>query len=1068
MSAGTVIFLFSELVGSAAEDLRRRHYRLLREALAAGNGRDLRPLGDGVLAVFEDASEALDAAVAVQRAAGRELSLRVGLNAGEPIRTEEDYFATAVDVARRLCDRAESGQIVLSTAVRNAAGPEAEVPLRELPPLAVPGLDSPVEASELVWRAPAAGPPALPPPLRADEEDRFVGREVEFARLEAVLEACGTERRRRLVMLAGEPGIGKTRLAAELARIARDGGATVLFGRCHEEGLLPYQPFVDALRQYVAACPDAELRARLGDSGGELKRLVPALEERLPDLPEPVAGDPEGDRFRLFEAFSSVLARAAHGPPAVLVLDDLQWADRPTLLLLGHIVRSPEESPLLILGTYRETELGHRHPLGTTLVDLRQEQLVERIRLKGLRDRDVELLIRDFIGREPPPDLATTVHEETQGNPFFVGEVLRHMAESGAEDLREVGIPEEVKDAIGRRLARLGETTAQVLTLASVIGRQFELGVLEALQEVPGEELLVALEEAVRVRIIEEEPGAFGRYRFAHTLTRDTLYEGLTTTRRLLLHRRIAAVLEKLYGDDPEPHLTELAHQFLEAAPAGDADKAVAYAVAAGERATRQLAHEEAAAHYERALQVLELRALDEVKRCDLMLALGEAQMKTSDVGEARETLQQAVGLARALGSPDRLARVALAFPWWPQAGVVDELLVGLLEEAIDALGDVDSALRARLLARLSMEIWYAGTPERQAAISSEALELARRIGDRATLAAVLSARRYALWGPDTLEERQAVALELVEVAQETGHTEMTLQGHGWRIVDLLEVGDIAAVDAEIEAYSELAQALRRPLYLWWSRMFRTMRALLDGRFADAERQVQELAQLGMRTHDTAVSQIVGTHLFALRSEVGGLAELEPGVLAFTAEYPLVPVWRVALAYLYSETARPREAQEQLDRLASDDFRGIPRDAHWALAMTLLAQVCATLGDAVRARSLYDRLLPASGRNVVHARSVLCLGSADYSLGVLAATMSRWEDAERHFEEALAMNTKLGARPMAAHVLYDHARMLLARDAPGDGGRAAELLRATSDTADELGMAVVSRKARDLAVGLPG
>ena len=1067
MTAGSVTYLFSDLAGLAGEGVRRSHYRLFRDAIASGDGPEIRLLGDGVLAVFEEASEALGAAVAVQRAADRKLALRVGLNIGEPIRTDEDYYATAIDVARRLCARADSGEVVASAEVREAAGSESPVPFRELSPLTVPGVERPVAACEVVWRPYAPEPPELPPSLRVDAEGGFVGREQEVAHLEAVLEQCRAGQR-RLVMLAGEPGIGKTRLAAEIARLAHRSGATVLFGRCHEEALLPYQPFVEALRQYVAACSDAELRARLGEGGGELGRLVPALADRFPDLPEPVAGDPEGERFRLFEAFVSLLAGAARPQHAVLVLDDLHWGDRPTLLLLAHIVRAPEESRLLILGTYRETELGQRHALGATVVDLRQEQLVERIRLNGLGESDVEALIRDFTGRGSVADLAHAVHEETEGNPFFVGEVLRHMAESGADDLREIGIPEEVRDAIARRLARLSETTSRMLPLASVIGRRFELAVLEALEEVPAEELPLALEEAVRVRIVEEDPGSFGRYRFAHALIRDTLYDGLTSTRRLLLHRRIAAVLEDLYGDDPEPHLAELAYHFLQAAPAGDVDKAVAYAVAAAQRATLQLAHEEAAAQYERALQVVELGEPDDVRRCDLMLALGEAQMKTSDVAEARETLRQAAEIARGVGSSDRLARAALAFPWWPQAGVVDWLLVGLLEEAIEAADERDTLLRVRLLARLSMEIWYAATPERQAAISREALELARRIGDRPTLAAVLSARRYALWGPETLEERQAVALELLEIAAETGQTEMTLQGHGWRIGDLLETGDIAAVDAEIEAYRELAQALRRPLYIWWVQMYRTMRALLDGRLADAERQIQELAELGQRTGDPAVAEIVRTHLFALRADIGGLAELEPVVQAFTAENPSMPAWRVSLAYLYSDTGRLDDAREHFEMLAPDDFRVIPRDPRWMMAMTLLSVVCASLGDAARARSLYDHLLPAAGRNVVVTRAVLCLGSADYPLGVLAATMSRWEDAERHFEDALAMNTKIGARPWIARVQCDHGRMLLARDAPGDRERAAELLRAASETADEIGMAVVSRRARDLAVGLRG
>jgi class 3 adenylate cyclase/pimeloyl-ACP methyl ester carboxylesterase len=578
---GTVTFLFTDLERSTeilqklgddeAQVLWRTHFGLLRTAVAARGGEEVKNLGDGLMVVFASALDALACAVAMQQAVHRHnqqqeerhrLQVRVGLHVGEPIREEDDYFGMPVVVAKRLCDGAQGGQILASDLVRRLVGSRGGHTFRDLGPLSLKGVAEPLSAYEVVWEPAAeelAAPPApqvegpvaplpLPPLLASGERTTFVGRDRELERLRHHWERVRTGKR-QLVLLTGEPGIGKTRLAAEFAVAAHAEGATVLFGRSDEAAALPYQPFVEALRHYVAACPPNELRARLGATATELTGLVPELAQRLPDLPMvPPPDESERERYRLYEAFATFLAETSRASPTVLVLDDLHLADRSTLLLLKHIVRSPGQSPLLLLGTYRETEIARTHPLAEILADLRRDRPFERVSLQGLDEGDVGALIGAWAGQEtPPPALIQAVHELTEGNPFFIEEVLRHLAETGVIYQRDGGwathltvdemrIPEGIREVIGQRLSRLSEECNSILTIASVIGREFSLDALERASDLSLDRLLDLLEEAVAAHVVAEVPHVVGRYSFSHTVIRETLYEELTTTRRVRLH----------------------------------------------------------------------------------------------------------------------------------------------------------------------------------------------------------------------------------------------------------------------------------------------------------------------------------------------------------------------------------------------------------------------------------------------------------------------------------------------------------------------------------------------------
>ncbi len=863
--------------------------------------------------------------------------------------------------------------------------------------------------------------------------------------------------RARISMLAGEAGIGKTRIAEELAGFSKGRGARVFWGRCHEGDWVPaYWPWRQIVRGHL------EKR----EAGRGAAKGKPLPKEIAPILLEPSSrrSDSSGKdtRFRVFEAMAGFLRQRASEAPLVLVLDDLHWADKSSLLLLRFLARELGETRIFVLGTYRD-ELGPGHPLREALADA----TFERIFLQGLGAADVQRFIEDSVGVSVPRRLAAGIHEQTGGNPFFVTELLGFLARErpgglGELEPSELAIPQSVRELIRRRLEPLDSDCHAVLSLASAIGVEFDTASLQRASGLVPERFMELLERAISVAIVQPVEGAIGRYAFSHALVRRTIYDMLTPLRRIEIHRRLGDALETLAAPHAGERAAELAYHFLEAAPGGGPDKAIAYAVRAGEHALARVAYEEAAGHYARALQALGFREPDERRRCELLVALGDAQMRAGDSVQAKNTLRQAGALAKELAAPDLLAEAALGFGWWVEPGRTDHLLVELLESAREALGEEDSALRARVLAHLAAELWYSGTSERRAKLSEEAVAVARRIGDKRALTHALSARHIALWGPENVEERLEVASEVVRLATDLEDTERALQGRVWQVVDSLELGDIQSTDVSIAVCARLAGELRQPGYLWWTTVFHGMRALLEGHFDRAEERIHEALAIGQRAQTENALQVFSTQMFLLRREQGRLAELEPAFKGMVEEYPDIPSWRCGLALLYAQVGREEEARKEFERLAKNDFRDLPKDLFWLIGVGLLAQVCTFLGDVPRAALLYQALLPYARRTIVVGRAVVCAGSAAEYLGLLASTMGRFDAAERHFTDALEMNASLGGRPFTAYTLYEYSRMLLARGRAGDRRKAAEVAERALDTARELGMGFLITKLTEL------
>ena len=929
------------------------------------------------------------------------------------------------------------------------------------PPRRGPSGGAPMRLTGSPWPAPLAA---------AADRGRLIGRgrELEFLD-DAWRDAAGGAR--ALVLLAGDAGIGKTRAAAEIAARAHADGAVVLYGRFDEETLAPYQPVVEMLRGWSSGAPLDALRERLGARAAELGILLPEFGPPPADhqAPSGLAGtDADARRFRFFDAVAALLGEIGAAAPLVLVFDDLHWADRPTLQLLRHLVRAPAPRRALFLGTYRAAELPSGHPLEELVGDLRREGTLRRLELEGLAEEEVAELVAALAAQPASPGFVRALHGETEGNPFFIEEVVRHVhdtqgALSEEVSLANAGVPDGVRAVIARRLRRLAADARQALTVAAVIGREFDFDVLEAVAPLDGDALVGALEEGVEARVVRET-GRVGRHAFTHALVRATLYDAVSQLRRARLHGRVGEAIVRLRAGDLDPHLPVLAHHFAHAAPVEQPERAIDYALAAARRADRLLAWEEAAQHYRAALRARDVAgATDDRVRTELLLSLGASEDRAGMEAEARGTFLAAVDAARRLGDPLLLGRAALGVAGqWSMLGRVDDERLRLLDEALAAMPREDSSLRARLLARLALELYYAGDPARRLELSEHAVASARRIGDPRTLAACLDARHYALWRPENVDERLAVAAELRRVAEQTGDPELELEGAGWTVVDLLELGDVQGADIQIAAASKLAEALHRPIWLWWTSLFRCVRAQIAGEFAEAERLAADTLAIGRHGQAENATHYYAQAMFNIRREQGRLDEVEGAVRGFIELYPALPAWRAALALLLVELGRPQEARVEFERLAEAGFGTLPRDANWLIAVTLLAEVCGALGDGARAGELYGLLEPYAGRNVIVGRAATCNGSASRVLGILASVRREWDVAERHFADALAMHARMGARPWTARTQVAYAEMLLARRRRGDRATARELLADAVLLADALGMVVLAERARAL------
>ena len=905
----------------------------------------------------------------------------------------------------------------------------------------------------------------------------LVGRELEMIELDAALDDA-LQGHTRIVLIAGEPGIGKTRLANEIGTHAAARGVEVLWGRCWEDaGAPPYWPWVQVLRPLLRAGHD-DVAQVLGSRLACVAQIVPELRTATPGADAIVSSevlDAPAARFSLFESVAEAVRQRAARVPVVMVFDDLHAADEASLQLLRFVSRELRDARLLLVGTYRDVEVQR---------DAERAELVSgiarsgnRLPLAGLKQEAVAQLLRRHLSAAPSSELVATVCQVTEGNPFFVDEVVRLLAARERErpsivlrpsDLR---IPHGVRDAIRERLQLLSPESREVARAAAAIGREFDAALVQRLCTTPLPQLLDRLGEAMAAGALEPAAGEVGRYRFSHTLIRDVLYEEIPAGSRPQLHQRIAAAMEQLGDSTSESYVGELAHHFLQAAAVGAADKAIAFAARAAENAAARMAYEDAAAHYRQGLQAIKYREpADAAARCELLLGLGAVQRAAASP-DTRPTFEAAAAVARdAMPTAterfaELLGRAALGFA---DHGlgipllVHDARIVELLEEALASLPESDSELRARLLGRLSMETAFAYDRARSDALSHEAVAMARRVGVAATLATTLSYRHFVLWrlGPsgDLLE----LTAEIIQLADKIGHKELALQGRSWRLVDLITNADWQGFDRELPAQTAAAEELRQPRYLWMTANMKAARALWRGEWEGAEALAQQSLALGQPTGDPTATTTPAAQMFILRREQGRLEELE-GVHRFFAErFADTPTPHSTLALLYAELDRRDEARRAFERVATDNFDRLQHEYRVGI-LPYLAEVCTYLGDAPRAGRLYELLAPYANRNVPFGAAV-GFGSGSSYLALLAATTQRWDLAEEHFEHAIEHNRQMQGLPWLARTQYAYASMLL-KGAPArsDVSKAEGLLDEARDIARKLNMARLTHQIEQLA-----
>ena len=923
---------------------------------------------------------------------------------------------------------------------------------------------------------PAAQSPVPLPTFLTDIGKIFVGRDGELERLNQLWkEAAAGER--RVAFLAGEPGVGKTRLAAELARRVHDEGATVLAGRCDEDLGVPYQPFVEALRHFADHAPDLE--QRLGRYGGELARLVPELGD-LSGLAAPIRSDPEMERYRLFDAVAAWLTATSSEEPLLLVLDDIQWAAKPTLLLLRHIVRVGD-GRILVLGTYRDTELTHDHPLVEVVADLRRQGGVDRVSLAGLDDAGVAALVEQAAGSaldEAGVALARAVYEETEGNPFFVREVLRHLVETGAVERQdgswitrrpvdELGIPEGVRDVIGRRLARLSSETNHALRVAAVVGPQFELGVVQAAGDLPEEALLAAVEEAAESRLVTEISAT--RFRFAHALVRTTLYESLTTARQVNLHRKTAEAIETIHASALDDYVPTLAHHWAKAsAPVTDATRAVEYARRAGDGALAQLANDEAARYYASGLDLLDASGVDpaDPRRLDLLIGRGEAERRAGDP-RYRETLLDAARLAAQLHDASALARAALGNTlghMWT-AFTVDKDRIEVLESAIEAVGEDDLKVRARLLATFGLELAWQPDPTRRVALSEEALRIVRGLDDAATLAHILLAREYTISDPSNVEERFDATNELLVIAERLGDPVLASRALSLRFKVAMERADVDEAERSLVRNEALVADLGQPALAYFALHHRAALAVLRGD-PDADEKLIAADELGQAIATpeilSAPKVFSWSRRYLLRVEQGRVDEVSDFIRGMLDRVPLQFFMRAVFGKIRLEAGEPGIANEALDDFVGAGFVHPRHSLAWLIFMVESAWSVARLGRKDCVPFLRSAMEPYADQIVIGAFAGWIGGSVSLYLGMLATTAGDYNQAEAEFAAAAVSHDRIRAPIWLARTRLEWARMLFARGEAADIQRAHELVLQARATAQEYSLIKLEQEAVEL------
>ena len=1081
-TVSTATILFSDMVAStamrvalgdaAANEVRRKHDSVLTSVIERHGGRLVKSLGDGLMASFTGSAEAVAAAIDMQREIDRgarrvaddsRIAIRIGLSAGDVTWEAGDCHGTPVVTAARLCDAADAGQVLCDELVRGLARGRIDLTFAFVGELDLKGLAAPVMGFDVPWAPASLEVAPLPGPLRpVPGESPYAGRPEERARLTELWKAAQADGG-SLVLIAGEPGIGKSRLVSELARGAHADGALVLLGRCDEHIPAPYAPGIELLRTLVGHAEEELLVDHVRRHGGVLRRLAPELDERVADVPAVPAVDADTERLLLFDAVVGLLVAAGRRAPVMLVIDDAHWADSGSVGLLRHLVsRVDDEAPILTLVTFRDTDIDRSHALSAALGDLHRAARAERISLKGLDRPGIRVMLEGTAGHDLDRDedlrFVDRLAEETEGNPFFISEVLRHMVETGilveeggrwvgTVSSDESGIPEGVRDVVGQRLSRFSAQINDLLRTAAVIGREFDLAPLARIVGRSEDEVVDDLDEAIAARLVNEVEDAIGRLSFEHALVRQTLLEELSTNKRIRLHRKIA---EELDGRSDTP-IDVLAHHYCEAAMAGVAERAVEVAREAARAASDAFSWDEAVRLLERAREALDAFADAEPGvECDLLTELAFVEHGRGGGDAARAAASRAARLAREIVDPVRLGDAGRAYQGdlgiWARPN--DEVGIAFLRDALDVLPAEEVQARARVSAGMAHSLLFA--PGSQALDAADAaIEAAERAGDDVALNTALVVRAWAVRGTLPVDARVAAAERSVDVAVQNGLRSDEMAAKYLLGGALIGLGDLDGAERTYAEASDFSGAMEG----WALVHYHAARAFAEGRFAEGE-------ELSRRAHELGFA--LGESNDALRMFQAGMAALALGDF---------------------DTARERLTRGGATSLGSvtpvdvvldifDDPSRVPRHLRqWAaqvepkapnllkiVAAVPLARAAFAVGEFAGLER-YASYLDGFGGEFLGSDSWLS-GANDWCRGLFAAVDGRLDDAVDLVTLGHEMHVDLGLHARVAESGLDLGLILRQRDRGDDREQAASLLSATEQLATRLGMKPTAESAR--------
>jgi class 3 adenylate cyclase/tetratricopeptide (TPR) repeat protein len=1050
-----------------ADEALRVHEAIVRQQVREYGGQERKFLGNGFLLSFASPVAAVRCAVGIEATLAehndddpeRALRVRIGIHTGEVSERRGELYGQAVHAAARIAAEAAGGRILVSDDVRRHAGADLGWELVDSGLYWLKGFAQRWRLYEVSWRPPE--PPA-PAPTPTVALTRFVGRDAERDTLRgAVGETLAG--RGRCTLIGGEAGIGKSRLAAEIGAEAEARGFRVLTGHCVEmSGAPPYLPYVEMIEQAIGSPRrPLALRDALGDVAPEIARIAPVLRRVFPDIAPPVELPPEVAQRYLWNSFGEFLERGARETPLLLVIEDLHWADESTVLLTEYLAPLLLSMPVLMLGTYRDDEVGVSHPLSRVISQLERRRQLDRIHLAPLPPDGVREMVTALAGQPAPDELVRVIGEETEGNPFFVEELYLHLAEAGRlldeqgsvrADLgaAQVPVPDSVRLVVGKRLENLSSPTRDTLVAAAVAGRFFAPHVVGEMTGLDGDALVDAFDEAERARIVEPVRGD-GQLVFSHELIRQTLLSDVSALRRQRLHRRAADAIERLYANNVDAHAGDLAHHLSLAGGSADVPRLVRFLTIAGDRATEAAAWADAVDRYEHALALLDEGERE--TRAELLERLGGAQRSLGRWPDALRTMDQALTTFEALGRKDAIGRLSWSTVYqltW-SARLVEAAQVA--QRALAALGDFASADRARLLGALGFALSIGGDHDRAAQLFEQARALAEQVRDERALADVLHVETIHHFAYTNLREGVRTGLRAAAVFER--------QRALW---------DLCSVQAFVIFEDGLVGGREQ-----WRRLGATAMDVAErlghvgaifvllteqARQALARADLASLATLGRRMLE--VGQSAGLPWIYIAHLMIGMAEhlrgdseraeaefrravgVEPPG-AFAGRSAGVLAWQLAQSGRADEVmALYRAAQPTLPALDRVSPAG-----RWTgmLGLVEAMYTCGFRQEAASLSPLVERLLEIEpdwvmfDGHLVHTRAALA-----------AAAAGRDGDADRHFTAARRQAERLGLRLEAVDLRRLRARVLLDRDGPGDRAEAAQLLAEALPRYREYGM----------------